>query len=51
MRGFIVAYHANTGKEAWRFYTIPKPGEPLVGNLDRTRLGDRRRRHLGNRLL
>ena len=26
---FIVAYHANTGKEAWRFYTIPKPGEPL----------------------
>jgi PQQ-dependent dehydrogenase (methanol/ethanol family) len=29
MRGFIVAYNANTGKEAWRFYTIPKPGEPL----------------------
>lgn len=29
MRGFIVAYHANTGKEAWRFYTIPKPGESL----------------------
>jgi PQQ-dependent dehydrogenase (methanol/ethanol family) len=29
MRGFIVAYHANTGKEAWRFYTIPKSGEPL----------------------
>ncbi len=29
MRGFVVAYHANTGKEAWRFYTIPKPGEPL----------------------
>lgn len=29
MRGFIVAYHANTGKEAWRFYTIPKPGDPL----------------------
>jgi PQQ-dependent dehydrogenase (methanol/ethanol family) len=29
MRGFIVAYHANTGKEAWRFYTIPKPGENL----------------------
>ena len=27
MRGFIVAYHADTGKEAWRFYTIPKPGE------------------------
>jgi PQQ-dependent dehydrogenase (methanol/ethanol family) len=29
MRGFIVAYYANTGKEAWRFYTIPKPGEAL----------------------
>jgi PQQ-dependent dehydrogenase (methanol/ethanol family) len=29
MRGFIVAFHANSGKEAWRFYTIPKPGEPL----------------------
>ncbi|HVW73925.1 MAG TPA: PQQ-binding-like beta-propeller repeat protein [Rhizomicrobium sp.] len=29
MRGFIVAFHADTGKEAWRFYTIPKPGEPL----------------------
>lgn len=36
MRGFLVAYHADTGKEAWRLYTIPKPGEPLsetwVGN-------------------
>jgi PQQ-dependent dehydrogenase (methanol/ethanol family) len=29
MRGFIVAFHANSGKEAWRFYTIPKSGEPL----------------------
>ena len=29
MRGFIVAYYANSGKEAWRFHTIPKPGEPL----------------------
>jgi PQQ-dependent dehydrogenase (methanol/ethanol family) len=29
MRGFIVAFHANTGKEAWRFHAIPKPGEPL----------------------
>jgi PQQ-dependent dehydrogenase (methanol/ethanol family) len=29
MRGFIVAYHADSGKEAWRFYTIPKTGEPL----------------------
>jgi alcohol dehydrogenase (cytochrome c) len=28
VRGFIVAYDAATGKEAWRFYTIPAPGEP-----------------------
>jgi alcohol dehydrogenase (cytochrome c) len=28
IRGFIVAYDAKTGKEAWRFYTIPGPGEP-----------------------
>ena len=28
IRGFIVAYDAATGEEAWRFYTIPGPGEP-----------------------
>jgi alcohol dehydrogenase (cytochrome c) len=28
IRGFIAAYDANTGKEAWRFNTIPGPGEP-----------------------
>ena len=27
IRGFITAYDARTGKEAWRFYTIPGPGE------------------------
>jgi alcohol dehydrogenase (cytochrome c) len=27
-RGFIAAYDANTGKERWRFMTIPAPGEP-----------------------
>jgi alcohol dehydrogenase (cytochrome c) len=27
IRGFIAAYDAKTGKEAWRFYTIPGPGE------------------------
>ena len=27
MRGFVAAFHADTGKLAWRFYTIPKPGE------------------------
>ena len=28
MRGFIDAYDADTGRRAWRFYTIPAPGEP-----------------------
>ena len=28
IRGFIAAYDARTGKEAWRFTTIPGPGEP-----------------------
>ncbi len=28
IRGFIAAFDARTGKEAWRFHTIPGPGEP-----------------------
>jgi alcohol dehydrogenase (cytochrome c) len=28
IRGFISAHDAETGEEAWRFYTIPGPGEP-----------------------
>jgi len=28
VRGFLAAYDANTGKEVWRFHTIPGPGEP-----------------------
>jgi alcohol dehydrogenase (cytochrome c) len=28
IRGFIAAFDANTGNEAWRFYTIPGKGEP-----------------------
>jgi len=27
VRGFVAAYDARTGKEAWRFWTIPRPGE------------------------
>ena len=27
VRGFIAAFDANTGKEVWRFWTIPAPGE------------------------
>jgi alcohol dehydrogenase (cytochrome c) len=28
IRGFVAAFDAKTGKEAWRFNTIPSPGEP-----------------------
>ena len=28
IRGFIDAYDAETGERAWRFYTVPAPGEP-----------------------
>ncbi len=28
LRGFLAAYKANTGAQAWRFWTVPKPGEP-----------------------
>ena len=28
IRGFIAAYYAESGDEAWRFHTIPGPGEP-----------------------
>jgi len=27
-RGFIAAYDQATGKEVWRFWTVPAPGEP-----------------------
>lgn len=29
MRGFLDAYKASTGERVWRFWTVPKPGEPL----------------------
>jgi alcohol dehydrogenase (cytochrome c) len=28
IRGFVAAFDAKTGKEAWRFNTVPGPGEP-----------------------
>src|SRR6185295_18626403 len=28
VRGFIDAYDAKTGERAWRFWTVPAPGEP-----------------------
>jgi Glucose dehydrogenase len=29
LRGFLTAYRATTGEQVWRFWTIPKRGEPL----------------------
>lgn len=29
MRGFLDAYKVTTGERVWRFWTVPKPGEPL----------------------
>jgi PQQ-dependent dehydrogenase (methanol/ethanol family) len=28
LQGFLAAYHATTGQLAWRFWTLPKRGEP-----------------------
>jgi alcohol dehydrogenase (cytochrome c) len=28
VRGFLAAFDQATGQEAWRFWTVPKPGEP-----------------------
>ena len=28
IRGFLAAYDAETGKQVWKFMTIPGPGEP-----------------------
>ena len=28
IRGFVAAFDPNTGKELWRFHTVPGPGEP-----------------------
>jgi PQQ-dependent dehydrogenase (methanol/ethanol family) len=28
IRGFVAAFKATTGRRAWQFWTVPKPGEP-----------------------
>lgn len=30
VRGFVAAYHAGTGSQAWRFWTVPAPGQGWV---------------------
>jgi PQQ-dependent dehydrogenase (methanol/ethanol family) len=30
IRGFVAAYKASSGEQAWRFWTVPAPGEPAM---------------------
>ncbi len=30
VRGFVAAFDQSTGKEVWRFWTVPRPGEPAA---------------------
>jgi alcohol dehydrogenase (cytochrome c) len=39
IRGYVAALDAETGKEVWRSYTIPAPGEPAVETWKRTTTG------------
>ena len=50
VRGFIDAYDAETGKRAWRFYTIPGEGETGRRDVDGRFVEARRRADLGDRL-
>jgi alcohol dehydrogenase (cytochrome c) len=36
VRGFVAAYDAATGKEAWRFWTVPRPGQPGAQEVENT---------------
>ena len=51
IRGFLDAYDAKTGKQVWRFWTVPSPGEPGQRNVARRQLDARRRRDLADRLV
>ena len=51
VRGYVVAYDANNGKELWRTFTIPGAGRARQRDLERRRLEDRRRIGLDDRQL
>ena len=52
-RGWVAALDVNTGNELWRWYTVPKPGEPgsETWKDDHNAWKTGRRRHLADRLL
>ena len=51
IRGFLDAYDAKTGKQVWRFWTVPSPGEPGSEYVAGRQLGARRRRDMADRLV
>ena len=51
IRGLISAFDVKTGKEAWRFYTIPGPGEPGNDTWSGELVDDRRRGRVEHRRL
>jgi alcohol dehydrogenase (cytochrome c) len=36
VRGFVAAYDPQTGKEVWRFWTVPRPGQPGAEEVEHT---------------
>src|SRR5262249_9679124 len=46
-RGFVAAYDQSTGKEAWRFWTVPVPGEPGSEASNKTWSGKAREHRTG----
>lgn len=36
VRGFVAAYDQATGKEVWRFWTVPRPGQPGAEEVENT---------------
>ena len=46
VRGFVAAYDALTGRLAWRFWTIPGPGEIRFRELARKAVSARRRNYV-----
>ena len=40
VRGFLSAFRADTGEQVWRFWTVPKPGEPLSETWQGTALAE-----------
>ena len=51
VRGFLAAYEQATGKEVWRFWTIPARGEPGSETWDGPRYRSRQRSYVADRKL